>query len=73
MPEVQAGRFVDADQLGAFGGSQVLETAPAGGGAAHHVQVAGGVQGCQEQQVAGGRGQAGDAGGERRLEPSAER
>ncbi|MFD7786156.1 hypothetical protein ACFV4Q_24155 [Streptomyces nojiriensis] len=44
MPEVQVGRFVDADQLGAFGGSQVLETAPPGGGAAHHVQVAGGVQ-----------------------------
>ncbi|WP_327739880.1 hypothetical protein OG749_44515 [Streptomyces nojiriensis] len=50
MPEVQVGRFVDADQLGAFGGSQVLETARPGGGAAHHVQVAGGVQAARSSR-----------------------
>ncbi len=55
MAERQAGGFVDADQLGPLGRVQVLEGDPPGRGAPQYVQVAGAVQGGQQEQVAGGR------------------
>ncbi len=73
MPEPDAGRVIDADEPGVLGGGQVLEAAPPGRRARQDSQVAGAVQRGEQQQVAGGRGQRGQSGGQRGPQPAGER
>ena len=77
VPELQApGEGVDVDEVGDLGRSQRLETV-AGSRVRARVgqdaQVAGAVEGGEQQQVAGLGGQRGHPGGEDRLEPVGDR